>query len=198
VKQPEIKRIFAIALLALAAIAPLAHANDWQVQQLMQLLAQNKSGKATFVETKYIGIIDHPIVSSGELSFIAPDRLEKRTLTPKPETLILDGDTLTIDRPGKSRMTVSLAEHPEVAAFIESIRGTLAGNLSALQAFYALKLTGSADKWQLLLTPKQERISSIFEHIVINGANADIKTIELDQRDGDHSEMVITQTSINR
>lgn len=194
VKRPD----FLTALLVFATFAPVARADDWQVQQLMHLLAQNKSGKATFVEQKFIGILDLPVKSTGELAFVAPDRLEKRTLTPKPETLILDGDTLTIDRPGKERMTVSLAEHPEVAAFIESIRGTLAGNLSALQSYYALKLTGSAGKWQLVLTPKQTRLSSIFEHIVINGVNADIKTIELDQRDGDHSEMVITQSRIER
>jgi outer membrane lipoprotein-sorting protein len=186
--------VAAITWLFIIFASPIAQAEDLQLPKLMKILAQNKSGKATFVEKKYIGIIDKPIVSSGDLSFTAPDKLEKRTLTPKPESLILDGDTLTIDQPGKQRMTVSLEEHPEVSAFIASIRGTLAGDLSALEKFYTLKLTGSLAKWQLVLSPRQEQVSSIFNLIKIGGSGADVKTIALDQQDGDHSEMVITKT----
>ncbi len=197
-KNPESLRTIAIAWLMLVVAVPFARADDWQLSQLMHLLAQNKSGKATFVEKKYIGILDRPIVSTGDLSFVAPDRLEKRTLTPKPESLVLNGDILTIDRPGKRRMRVSLEEHPEVSAFIESIRGTLAGDLSVLQTFYTLQLTGSVEKWQLVLTPKQQRLSLIFSRIRIEGSHADVNTIELDERDGDHSVMVITQASVSR
>ena len=189
----EKTRFSAIAWLVLVLAAPVARADDWQPSQLMHILSQNKTGRATFVEKKYIGIIEHPIVSTGDLSFISPDKLEKRTLTPRPESLILNGGILTIDQPGKRRMTVSLEEHPEVSAFIESIRGTLAGDLSALEKFYALKLTGSVEKWQLVLIPRQERMRSIFSRIRIGGSHADVKTIDLDQSDGDHSEMVITK-----
>ena len=197
-KIPEPLHTIANACLILVLAITFASADDWQVPQLMQLLAQNKSGKATFVETKYIGIIDRPLVSTGDLSFVAPDRLEKRTLSPKPESLILNGDILTIDRPGKRQMRVSLDEHPEASAFIESIRGTLAGDLSALLTFYTLQLTGSAEKWQLVLTPKQQPLSRIISRIRIEGAQADVRSIELDQRDGDHSVMVITQTNVSR
>lgn len=188
-------RIAAIAWLATVTCIPSAQADDWQLPQLMQIMAQHKTGKATFVEKKYIGIIDQPVVSTGALSFVAPDKLEKRTLTPRPEALLLNGDILTIDRAGKHRMVVSIEEYPEVAAFIESIRGTLAGDLSALQKLYTLQLTGSAEKWQLVLTPREERMSSIFSRIRISGSHAYVQTIGLDQRDGDHSEMFITQVS---
>jgi len=180
----------------LALVLPtVAFADDWQLPQLMHILAQNKARKATFVEKKFIGILDRPIESSGDLSFTAPDKLVKRTLKPKSELLILNGDILTIDQPGKNRMTVSLQEHPEVSAFIESIRGTLAGDRSALENLYTLKLTGSPSQWQLILTPKQARLSNIFSRILIGGSDADVKTIDLDQRDGDHSEMVITKVA---
>jgi outer membrane lipoprotein-sorting protein len=182
----------AIAWLLFALASPIARAEDLQLSQLMHILSQNKSGKATFVEKKYIGIIDRPIVSSGDLSFTAPDKLEKRTLTPRPESLTLNGDILIIVQPGKPRMTFSLEEHPEVSAFIESIRGTLAGDLGALEKFYTLKLTGSLTQWQLVLTPRHKRLSNIFSRIRIGGSGADVKTISLYQSDGDHSEMVIT------
>ena len=66
------------------------------------------------------------------------------------------------------------------------------------QAVYALELTGSADRWRLVLTPKHAQLGRLFERIVIRGSQADIRTIELDQPDGDHSEMVITRSSLAR
>jgi outer membrane lipoprotein-sorting protein len=198
VKRTESRQRFAIAVLVFALTAPAMHADAWRLSDLMQLLARNKSGNATFVEKKYIGILDQQIVATGDLSFVAPDKLEKRTLTPKPETLTLDGDRLTIVRPGKQPIKVSLDDHPEVAAMIESIRGTLAGDLSALESFYALELAGTVHGWQLTLKPKQEKLASIFDHIVIRGVQADIRTIDLEQRDGDHSEMIITQSWVDR
>ncbi|MHB8348248.1 MAG: LolA-related protein [Acidiferrobacterales bacterium] len=197
-KHCDLIRTTAIVWLIFVLAAPFAHAKDAQLSQLMQLLAQNKSAKATYVERTYIGIIDRPLVSTGELSFVAPDSLEKRVLTPKPELLILRGDTLTIERPGKRRIRVSLEEYPEISAFIESIRGTLAGDLHGLKTFYALQLTGSIKNWRLVLTPKQQRLSHIFRRIRISGSHANVKTIELDQQDGDRSVMVITQVSNSR
>ena len=68
-------------LFLLAMALPASAAFD--VGQLMTDLAKNKGGKAKFTEKKYISLLDKPVVSSGEMSYTAPDRLEKRTLTPK-------------------------------------------------------------------------------------------------------------------
>lgn len=182
-----------IAAFALSCALP-AMAADVQLADLMQLLAQTKSAKATFVEKKYIGIVDTPVESSGELTFTAPDKLEKRTLKPKAEALILDGTALTVDMAGKRR-TIRLQDYPEVAAFVESIRGTLAGDRSALEKTYKLDLTGSREKWQLVLTPTQARMSKIITRIRMQGAQADIRSIDFDQADGDRSEMVVTNLS---
>lgn len=189
----DVTLIRAIAGAILALCVSGVRADDWQLPRLMQLLAQNKASKAIFVERKYIGIIDKPVESSGELAFTAPDKLEKRTLKPKPESLVLEGDSLTVDQPGKHRFTVSLQDHPEISAFIESIRGTLAGDHSALGKFYTLELTGSAEEWQLILIPKQARMINIISRIRIGGSHANVKTIDFDQGDGDRSEMVITK-----
>lgn len=179
----------------LAVTVSAAQAGDWLLADLMQLLGENKAGKATFVEKKYIGIIDRPIESSGELAFTAPDKLEKRTLKPKPETLLLAGDSLTIDQPGKRHLTIGLQEHPEVSGFVESIRATLAGDRSALERFYTLELTGTSELWKLVLVPKQERMAKVINRIQIGGSHADVKNIDFFQGDGDRSEMVIKKVS---
>lgn len=186
-------RILAILGIALTLFVSAANADELTLSTLMQMLAQNKDGKATFVEKKYIETLNRPVESSGELAFTSPDKLEKHTLKPKPESLILEGDKLTIEQPEKHRLTVNLLDHPEVSAFVESIRSTLAGDISKLEAFYQIELTGSIDKWQLVLTPKQTRMSKVISSIQIGGSQTDVKTINFYQYDGDHSEMFITK-----
>ncbi|MHB8743746.1 MAG: outer membrane lipoprotein carrier protein LolA [Sulfuricaulis sp.] len=177
-----------------AVLAPLYTAyGNWPLSELMKLLATQKSSQATFVEKKYIGIIEKPLESSGELSFSAPDRLEKRTLRPKPETLILDGDRLIIERSNGHRFTLSLQDHPEMAAFVESIRGTLAGDEMTLEKFYSTKLTGTVEKWQLVLLPTRPRMLDVISRILIEGSYANVNFIEFEQADGDRSEMVVSR-----
>lgn len=166
---------------------------EWQVSELMQLLAQNKSGHAKFVEKKYIGIVEGAVESSGELFFTAPDKLEKRTLKPRTESITLDGSQLIIERPGKQRLSLNLQNYPEAAAFVESIRGTLAGDKTALEKVYKLSLSGNADKWQLILLPQFSRMSDLITRIRIVGSRADVSRIEFDLADGDRSEIIVTQ-----
>ena len=81
-------RTLAVAVAATAAITALAAtpaqpadtAPAWNLDRLMSTLAQHKSGRATFTETKTLSIATQPVESSGELVFVAPDHLEKHTL----------------------------------------------------------------------------------------------------------------------
>ena len=168
-------------------------AEDWKVPDLMRLLSQNKSGQAVFVEKKFIGILDKPLVSSGELSFNAPDRLEKRTLKPKSEVLLLEGEKLTINQADKRSFSIQLQDQPEIASIVSSIRGTLLGDLAALEKTFQLKLSGSMAQWQLVLTPLDSSVSKIMTRISIRGSEADIRAIHFEQADGDRSEMQISK-----
>lgn len=175
--------------LALATLSPAAFA-AWDLQQLMQTLAQNKSGRATFVEAKHIALLDKPVESSGELLFTAPDRLEKRTIKPKPEAMIVNGDELLIER-GRQKHKLQLQAYPELAAFINSIRGTLAGDRKALESHYRLSLEGTAEHWTLQLLPLDEKMQAVIKRIRIAGVRDEVRSIEVSQADGDSSLMAI-------
>lgn len=162
----------------------------WDIQQLMQNLSQNKSGRATFVEKKYIAVLDKPVESSGDLLYTAPDRLEKRTLKPKPESMVINGNELQVER-GRQKHRVQLQNYPELAAFIDSIRGTLAGDLKALERNYQLSLEGTAERWTLQLVPVGEKMRAVVQRIRIAGVADDVRSVEITQADGDHSLMTI-------
>ena len=184
-----LRRALLLALLSTAL--PVAHAADWQLADLMQQLSQVKNAQARFVERKYIALLDKPVESSGELSFTAPDRMEMRTLRPRKQSLLLDGNRLTMEQDGRAR-TVSLQSYPEVAAFVEGIRGTLAGDRQALERVYKVHLIGSPARWQLLLEPHEAGMRRIISRIRIGGSQAEVLSVAYDHADGDHSEMQIT------
>ena len=178
------------ATLALLLAPAVSHASDWDIDQLMQSLAQIHSGHASFVEKKYIAMLNKPVESSGELLYTAPDHLEKRTLKPKAETMTVDADTLLIER-GRQKYRLQLQDYPELAAFIDSIRGTLAGDRNALERNYRLSLEGSVEHWILQLLPTDKKMLTVVKHIRISGIGDEVRSIELTQADGDSSLMKI-------
>ncbi|MBY8608412.1 MAG: outer membrane lipoprotein carrier protein LolA [Burkholderia sp.] len=184
-------RVLAATAAALALAVP-AHAADtapaWNLDRLMSTLAQHKSGRATFTETKYLSIATQPVESSGELVFVAPDHLEKHTLSPKPEHLVVDGDMLTVERNNR-KFTLALARYPELGAFIDSIRATLAGNRFALEQVYKVALSGRGDDWTLTLTPLDSRMLKVVSTITLDGTRDVLRRVAIQQADGDHSVM---------
>jgi hypothetical protein len=167
-----------------------AHAADTDLDRLMSALAQRKHGHVTFVERKFIALLDQPVESSGELFYDAPDRLEKRTLKPKPESLVLAGGVLTAQR-GRHQYVLDLKQYPQVIPFIESIRATLAGDRASLERLFKLTFTGSIDRWTLELVPLDAKLLSTVKQIHIEGEKDTISSIEVQEADGDHSLLTI-------
>lgn len=183
-------RVLRRILVALALLPAVSHAADWDIDQLMHGLAQTRSGRASFVEKKSIAMLEKPVESSGELFYTAPDHLEKRTLKPKAESMTVDAGTLVIER-GRQKHRLQLQDYPELAAFIDSIRGTLAGDRKALERNYRLSLDGTAERWILQLLPTDEKMQAVVQHIRIAGARDAVRSIEITQADGDSSLMLI-------
>ena len=183
-----LKCVFLFAAMVLPAYAA---EPAWGLPELMIDLGRVKQAKGTFVEKKYLKLLNAPLESSGQLIYTAPYRLEKLTLSPKPESMVVDQDTLTVEMRGRKR-SLQIQDYPVLWAFVESIRGTLKGDLSALQQFYQVKLEGSRLAWQLQLQPTEKKMSALIQVIVIRGSKDRIATIEINESDGDRSVMTVT------
>ncbi|MGV3740831.1 MAG: LolA family protein [Burkholderiaceae bacterium] len=170
----------------LIALCLPATAANWTLDQLMASLAQNKTAKAKFHEMKYFRALETSVESTGELQYIAPDKLIKQTIKPQPELMQLDGDTLTLER-GKRKFTMQVQDAPELAALIESMRGTLAGDRTALERTFTVALTGGRERWTLALTPINTKALQVIRNIEVSGSKGDIQVIEVLQANGDRS-----------
>jgi Outer membrane lipoprotein carrier protein LolA-like len=157
---------------------------------VMGLLAMRQHGRVEFIEQQFLAILDHPVESSGELRYDAPDHLEKRTLLPRPETLVLAGGVLTVERGGR-RHVLDMHRYPQIQPFVESIRATLAGDRSALEQVFHVDFAGSVERWELTLVPLDRPLAKIITQVRIDGARDQLLRIEIRQADGDRSLMTL-------
>jgi hypothetical protein len=170
--------------LAVAATA------DSSLDALMSLLAQRQHGHVTFVEEHFLGVLDRPVESSGELLYDAPDRLEKRTLKPKPESVVLEHGVITAHR-GHRTYVLNLSDYPQIVPLIDSIRATLAGDRAALERIFKVTFEGDLGSWKLLLAPSDRTVAKSVKQIRIEGARDNIHSVEIQQADGDRSLLTI-------
>jgi outer membrane lipoprotein-sorting protein len=158
----------------------------------MQALGAVKSSRAAFVERKHVEILSTPLQSRGRLVYTAPSRLEKHTLSPRRESLVLDGDELTLENKDRNqRRTLRLHDQPVVRAFVESIRATLAGDLATLSRFYEVKFEGGERQWRLTLKPSDPQVRDVVSEIRMAGSRDAITSIEFIETGGDRSVMTI-------
>lgn len=185
------RRDGARALLALLLGASALPAFAFEFDELMALLARQRSGEARFTERRFVGGLDAPLEASGTLSFAAPDRFTRRTLQPRAETMVVDGNQLTMTRGGRSR-SFALDATPEMVALVESVRGTLTGNAELLRRYFRPTLAGTAGAWTLDLEPLQEELAGQLRGVRITGRGGELSGIEMRLVGGDHSVMSIT------
>ena len=178
------------AAIACALAMPLARAAPIALDALMDLLRREKPAAAHFNETKQMALLDRPLESSGELLFTPPDRLEKRTTSPGSERLVVEGDALVMERAGR-KQSASLREWPQVAAMLDGIRATLAGDRARLERVYTVRLDGDADAWRLVLVPRDAQVAKIVARVTLGGVQGAVRRVEIEQADGDRSLMQI-------
>ncbi len=174
-------------LLCALLIAPLASAvSAIDLPELMKNLSTQKEGRARFVEQKTLGVLSTPIESRGELSFKAPDFLQKKTTQPIQETLTVERDRVILNRGGKEQV-IQLDTQPEMRAFIDSLRATLSGDLPTLKKSFQVKLSGPANKWTLSLRPLSANLQRILVEVSIQGRNSEIMYVETSMLNGDRT-----------
>lgn len=160
----------------------------------MRSLAQVKKSSATFVERKHLSMLKTPLEFSGTLVYAAPGHLEKHTLLPKPESMVLDQDKLVVQSgDGRQKRALSLQDYPAIWVFVESFRSTLAGDMETLNRFYRVTLEGHPKQWQLVLLPIDTKMKNMVSEIRISGSAGQINTIEIKEPEGDYSVMSISK-----
>jgi Outer membrane lipoprotein carrier protein LolA-like len=182
-------RLAAATLLSLVFMLP-ARSQAFDMTELMALMARVETSSVAFEETKQVAALTAPLMRRGTLRYVRPDRLEMRVETPYFERMDIVGNVLTVENKRGVRH-VDLGQEPGPAAWVASIRATLAGDRTTLARHFAFQLSGEAARWSLTLLPIEPSLSGVIERVVIDGAQAQLTRIEVDERMGDRTTMVV-------
>jgi hypothetical protein len=189
-RHPRIRAQLLAASCAMLLAAPASRAAGGDLDQLMQLLAARRHGQVSFVEQHFLKLLKRPVESLGELIYDAPDRLVKRTLEPKPETLTVAGNVIAVERKGRTRV-IDLKDYPAILPFVDSIRATLAGDRAALERVFTVEYAGDLPRWSLTLVPRDAEVAKLVSQVRIDGARDMLLHVEILETDGDRSLMTL-------
>ena len=205
-KHPLMTRRRVLALMSLASLCHRARATDDELARLFSELGARRERQARFNERKFSALLKAPIESTGTLTFRAPDFLEKRTVEPQRESVRIEGNVVTYEGSPKGgavqTRTFALSDAPLLAALSESLRATLAGDLSALRRHYdvgwnALQAPVRAQVeatagWQLTLVPRERALRDAVAKVVLRGVGNEVSAVEIVEASGDLTLMRIT------
>jgi hypothetical protein len=102
----------------------------------------------------------------------------------------VQGNTAVLKRGGRTR-TLALDTIPELAALVDAVRGTLAGDAARLQQHFKVEVSGAPARWQLALLPIDARLAAQVTRIDIVGQRTDVRSIDLRLAGGDRSLMQV-------
>lgn len=192
------RHVLALMTLGSLTLSRRARAADDELVRLFSELGTRRERQARFTERKFSALLKAPVESSGTLVFRAPDLLEKRTVEPQRESVRIEGNVVTYEGAplggNVQKRTFTLSDAPLLAALIESLRATLAGDLPALRRRY--DVSGSAPQsqkgWQLTLVPRERALLDAVAKVVLRGTGSEVSTVEIVEASGDFTLMQIT------
>jgi outer membrane lipoprotein-sorting protein len=161
----------------------------------MRMLAQVPESRASFVEEKTFARLTQTLRASGRLLYRRPDHLEKITLEPQPERLVVDGDRLTLTEDNQAPRVIDLDGQPAIRALVDAIRGTLSGDLAALRRSYTVTMAGTLADWRLTLVPSDPAVARLVVRTTIEGSGTALHMVETTQANGDATRMTINPAS---
>ena len=157
----------------------------------MAQLARYPARRASFTEEKKLIALTAPLHSEGTLAYRKPDHLEKLTTAPHYESLVVDGDTLTIkDGPDNPPKTMTISNQPQIGTLIATIRGALSGDLPLLQKYYDVSGTGTKTGWTITLHPRDPAVAGMVRQVNLVGA-AELQAIQSISPNGDSDTLTI-------
>jgi len=165
--------------LLLASIAQLALAFD--LDQLSEQLGEPEVVRGSFIQEKHLRALPQPLTSRG--TFVLAKDHGLLWLLERP----LQQD-YRIDAQGIARRSEQgwqfVAQQSATAQQNRLFLAVLKGDSSGLRQDFELSLSGTAEAWQLDLTPRSVLLKQVFKAIVINGGEL-VQRIELQETQGD-------------
>lgn len=182
-----------ISILLCMLLTSQANANNETLKLVLNNLSKIKHIEASFKDIKIISLFDKKSVLTGNLEYIAPDVLVRRTLKPQKEIFKVKGDNLYLKNSTGKELELLVSSYPLIEMFVEAYRGILSGDLIKLQNFYNIDFKGNPEQWIISLVPIDDDGLEYIEEIIVNGHKDDVVKFTTIESSGDMSILNITK-----
>ncbi len=156
---------------------------------MQQLAATQHDKPRHFQEQRHSDLLQNYILLRGTLSF-ANGILQKKIDTPFKEQFTVDGEILRIKKAEKEQQ-ISLNDHPLLLGFVTIFQATLKGDMETLKTHYLTELSGTKERWQLHLIPRDRHLADQLKEITIKGNERWIQKFTIVEQSGDRSIMAL-------
>jgi len=177
----------ALIAVALAATATGTMVASGLAESLLAGMAKTPPVSTPFVLVSYRGVLDRPLVVSGNLRWLGGDRMERDIAKPFKETAKIADGTITVQRGSGEVQRTPLARAPQAGAMLAGFRALLGGDVSALQKDFALSAQGSGARWVITLAPRTDALKRQLTSLVIDGRDHEPRCLTMTDANGDSS-----------
>lgn len=157
---------------------------------LVATLARPAPDSTPYVEVRFSGLLERPLILTGTLEYRGPGDLAKHVRSPFEEhTAIRDGEA--VRRRGDRERRIALGQVPELDAFLRGFSALLGGNAAALSQDFELSAQASGDSWRLHLRPRDRALARRIERIEVDGSGSEPRCLWTLEADGDRSVILL-------
>ncbi|GHB16128.1 outer membrane lipoprotein carrier protein LolA [Salinicola rhizosphaerae] len=171
--------MFRTLLLTLLTCLPLS-AQAFDLADLQHQLAATPALKGKFEQQRHLADLDSTLDSHGRFRFVQGKSVVWQLESPVEERIELTPEAIT----NGSGDAVPPGGEQVARLFLQ----LLEGDWQSLESRFAIALSGSADAWQVALTPKAQALRQRIDHIDLKGARY-IDHLEMHTPSGDRLEV---------
>lgn len=150
---------------------------------LLGRLREHDTVKVKFTQQKKLRILKRPLQSEGSLVFRRSRGMVWQVTAPVAATYVLNDKGM---RELGAQAGSSIAAHSSMPDLLPLFDAIFAGDEATLARNFDYRIAGSAQQWQLLLTPRDAMLLRVFDRLELTGGNY-IDSITLFDTRGDQT-----------
>ncbi len=159
--------------------------------------AQTRTLDARFVQTKFVALLDEPLVATGRLRFRRPDQVRLDVETPQPATILITGGQVAI--PGLTEADRQALAGTATAALFRQLGALFAGQLSEAPEHFGVVAQAEGDAIEVTLTPTAPDWQRLLRAATLRfaGPELGLTSMRLDETLGDRLEVELRDVQRN-
>ena len=171
-------------LLLLFFLTPL-HA-ETALEQVAKMVGHQTTVEGAFIQRKKLTGFDGELVSSGHFQFNAEKGVLWKVESPISSELRLTRESLTSHNGDQLTMDLRADQQPVVKILAELFYALLGAQWQLLEGYFIIDTKIMDDSWQMDLTPRNNIVAKIAEHIELQGGSQ-LQQITLSEQSGDQT-----------